>query len=162
MLYRYQALGAAATNGTAVISVRALQQQLVRAGFDIGPTGVDGVWGPKTQTALHKAFNAAHLTGSDWAYTTARTTITLKVSAWTAIQALPAGVGGQAQSAPAAARGPLEPYDETTRIVPLEEAPNTMPWLLAGGALLAVGAYFYFKKKPVRSNRRRSRRRRRR
>lgn len=153
MLYRYQAGLGAVPNGVTV-SVRELQQQLIRAGFNVGATGADGVWGSNTQGALHRAFRAANLPGgADWAYEASRGSITLTATAWRVVQNIPAGRGGESQPT----RAPTAPVPVT----PLEEAPNMTPWLIAGGALLAVGAYFYFRKKPVRHNRRHRRRRRR-
>jgi hypothetical protein len=37
--------------------VVAKQQQLIAAGYDIGPTGADGIWGPKSQTAWEEYQN---------------------------------------------------------------------------------------------------------
>tara|TARA_R100000458_G_C8252367_1_gene229042 strand:- start:476 stop:1492 length:1017 start_codon:yes stop_codon:yes gene_type:complete len=41
------------------------QQELVDAGFDIGPSGVDSVWGPDTQSAW-EAFNQSKQAGEHW------------------------------------------------------------------------------------------------
>lgn len=157
MLYRYQAGLGAVPNGVTV-SVRELQQQLIRAGFNVGATGADGVWGSNTQGALHRAFRAANLPGgADWAYEASRGSITLTAKAWRVVQNIPAGRGGESQPT-RAPTAPLEPYETDVPVTPLEEAPNMTPWLIAGGALLATGAYFYFRKKAVRHNRRRRRR----
>ena len=40
-------------------TVKGVQQFLVAQGFDVGPTGADGIWGAHTEAAV-KAFQTAH------------------------------------------------------------------------------------------------------
>lgn len=80
------------------LSARALQTELARAGFNLGPSGVDGDFGASSVAALNAAVER---TGIEGVRAKTRTSVTLTLHLLEAIRALPAastprgGGGGQ-------------------------------------------------------------------
>lgn len=166
----YRGVGDVGIGGSSTISVttRAVQQALIRAGFDVGPAGADNDWGPATAGAFVAARGRTSL---PFVYTVApdKRSVSMPSDAWLAIQTLPA--------APPARPGTTTTRTTTTpggstigpdTYLPPEPAtsggPNLLPWILGGVALAAIGAYFYFTpakgSRPVAANKRRRHQRR--
>jgi len=136
---------------TVNITVRALQRELVRAGFDIGRSGVDGLWGPATKGALDRALARTGLTGGAWRYSASRDRVTLTAAAWSAIGRLPAGAGGERQSRTRRPSSPSSPPATEDFTVPVASQRAGMlggvplwAWGLLGAA--GVGVWLYTRK----------------
>jgi len=156
-------------NDGAMIAVftSAVQQQLLRNGRDLGPTGADGEWGSKTNDAFAAAEASipfANRYNRSFAYRVSvdKRSVNLTGDLWNAIQRLPT----IARTRTPAPRPPADdgstfigPANDPP-IVPDSGGPNLLPWIIGGIVLAGIGAYFYFtpgKTRPVAANQRRRR-----
>ena len=145
----------APSNGTTATKeprpVRVLQQLLQGRGFDPGP--IDGIWGPRTRTALYSAIGEVSFTVSG-----DKRQVWLLVPDWARIQQLSIRGGGGPGRIPRPVPGPsTDEADGSASIV--GDAPNYLPWVLGAGGLLAVGGWYMWRGKKMKRNRRRRRRR---
>lgn len=164
--------------------VRSLQTELARLGFlesDTTSAGIDGKWGPRTETGLRNAARYVRYTSQP--FTRSGSTVTVPdelISMLRSASPAPSGTEGRV---PSAALAPPRTTDEVTR-PPASDADRVPPppveesWMdsqilgvrapvfVAGGVglLLLVGAGVYFastadsSKRAVAANRRRRRR----
>lgn len=143
------------------LSVRQLQRGLVRAGYDIGPTGVDGRWGDDTQGALRRFIEDEFpdAEGDElYEVDTAEQVLLLFQPFWDRLRNVEPGSGGETQSSrrrrpidhPSSTPDPRTPAgdDEASVAQDLEEDEGSSwwksPWLWGGVALVSAGGLAYW------------------
>jgi len=83
------------------IQLRQLQNALIRAGYDIGPTGADGRWGPATHGAFERFLAREDPGGTGQIRVDATVSpqmVLMEQSVWNAIVNATPGSGGERQS----------------------------------------------------------------
>jgi hypothetical protein len=120
-----------------VMSVRDLQNLLLRKGFSVGPTGADGLWGRNTAAAYQRA-----LGGADPAVQVSadKREVTVWESHLQHLRALPDNPAPtERRTAPR--RAPTMPPQD---MFPDEGGgiPDWLPWVIAAGGIAAIGGYF--------------------
>ncbi|MGE3632245.1 MAG: peptidoglycan-binding protein [Sandaracinaceae bacterium] len=150
------------------IQLRQLQSALVRAGYDIGPSGVDGRWGTRTAAAFERflAHDDPGGTGRIQVDTAISPQVVLmEQSVWNALANATPGSGGERQSRrPASTTSSSSGSTTTTSTsssssassgadeVDLGEEPTAWwqsPWLWGGVALIAgAGIVFVATREP--------------
>jgi len=128
------------------LSARDLQTELARAGFNLGRAGIDGDFGPDSVAALDAAKTR---TGIDGVRSVSRTSVTLTVHFWEALQALP-DRDAPTQPRSSARRAPIVPGSGSTRLTKKSDFDWTT-WGIVGAALLGLGALWYFRRKKKRT-----------
>lgn len=149
------------------IQMRQLQSALVRAGYDIGRTGVDGRWGDNTRGAFHRFLQREDRGGTGRIRIDNNVTpqvVIMEQSVWNALVDAPPGSGGERQSRrPARPRTPTttttttsgsggggsgSPADEVD-LGAEESAWHESPWLWGGVALAAAAGVAYVATRPT-------------
>jgi len=123
-----------------------LQTELARAGFNLGRAGIDGDFGPDSVAALDAAKTR---TGIDGVRSVSRTSVTLTVHFWEALQALP-DRDAPTQPRRSPPRPPVVPGSGSTRLTKKSDFDWTT-WGIVGAALLGLGALWYFRRKKKRA-----------
>jgi len=136
------------------LSVRDVQRELIRAGYDVGRTGADGLWGPNTQGALQRFLERIDYQGDEPFEASRRdTTVRLETSVWSRLQSTAPRSGGEPQS--------RSTSTSTTTTSSTTSGPQSRsvsgqlqdeggdawwksPWLWAGVALVGTGAVVFF------------------
>lgn len=134
------------------LQVRALQQALVRAGYDVGPTGVDNRWGPNTQAAFRRFLSAIGHSGEPPIEVYEATqTLALETAVWNRLGAAAPGSGGERQSSSSSGGGGTRTTSTTDPGSAVEQldaeaaAPWWQsPWLWGGVALVVTGAVVFY------------------
>jgi peptidoglycan hydrolase-like protein with peptidoglycan-binding domain len=138
--------------------VRIIQTQLQRLGFlaaGAGPTGVDGKWGVRTESAMRAAAQYVGYTAPP--YSVAGTTITVPDDLMNLIQNAPPPALQQVQTIvgtpPSDGGGLITPATADSTVPPPGAAAasgSTFPWmpvLLVGGGLIGIAAVVYMSKR---------------
>lgn len=152
------------------VSVRALQKLLLKKGFSVGPTGVDGIWGPNTKSGFNAACASNELL-ADKAFCK-----DLEVAPGKRYVKMPSvlhkafvGLPDNPMPDPAGGRG----GKPSTAVMPdlfdtgAEGESKVWPWVvgIGSGAVLLGGLWWWYQeqqgRQPVTPNRRRRRRRKR-
>lgn len=166
-------LGLGAENGVPMdtVSVRSLQKMLLRKGFSVGSTGVDGIWGPRTKQGFEAACASENLLADrafckDLQVSPGKRHVKVPSVLYKAMQDLPDN------PLPDPAAGTKDPGAAATALTPTMfgdgEDGKVWPWVvgIGSGALLLGGLWWWYQQeqqaRPVTPNRRRRRRRRRR
>ncbi len=139
-----------AENATVTIPVREMQNTLVALGQDIGPTGADNVWGPRTEAAYIAAAQAAGISGADAAFSVSdRRQLELNAQTWMTLRGLAAGSGPGTPPGVIVPPGVPAPDVQlpTTALVSKNffKALPTWAWILFGGGVLAAGGLVIYK-----------------
>lgn len=126
------------------LSARDLQAELVRAGFNLGPAGVDGDFGTASIAALNAAVERVGIEG---VRAKTRTSVTMTVHLWEALQALPDADAPDRPRrstprppvvSPSAPPAPKSDFDWTT-------------WGIVALAVAGLGAAYYYNRKQKRA-----------
>jgi len=132
------------------VSVRALQEALVRAGYDVGPTGVDNRWGPNTRGALLRFLRRIGYSGDPIELNSETRTFSIESAVWSRLSSATPGSGGESQSSASSGGGGTRTTSQTdpgSAVDRLEAEEEGMSgWqiaLLGGGVLLLTGAIAY-------------------
>jgi hypothetical protein len=132
----------------ATVPARDLQTELLRAGFSLGPAGVDGDFGTASRAALTAA--GERLSIRDGVREITRRSVTLTLLFWEAIQAMPdADAPEEPRRTPRPAPVPTRP--ETGVGLSTEKSEDMTTWWLVGAAALGLGALWYFNRKKKRA-----------
>lgn len=135
----------------ATVPARDLQAELVRAGFSVGPAGVDGDFGTDSRAALTAA--GERLGIRDGVREITRTSVTLTVLFWEAIQALPdAAAPTEPRSTPRPAPVAVKPETGggSSLTSPASEKTD-WTWWIVGAAALGLGGLWFFSRKRKRA-----------
>lgn len=134
----------------ATIPARDLQAELVRAGFSVGPAGVDGDFGTDSRAALTAA--GERLGIRDGVAEITRSSVTLTVLFWEAIQALPdADAPSEPRRTPRPAPVPVKPETRGSSLTRPASEKTDWTWWLVGAAALGLGGLWFFSRKRKRA-----------
>lgn len=131
------------------VQVHTLQRALVRAGYDIGPAGVDNRWGPDTRGALLRFLRRIGYSGDPIELNSETRTFSIESAVWSRLSSATPGSGGESQSSTSSGGGTrtTSQTDPGSAVDQLEAEEEGMSgWqiaLLGGGVLLLTGAIAY-------------------
>jgi len=133
-------------------SVRTVQRALVRAGYDVGRTGVDNRWGPNTRGALERFLRRINHSGEPpFEVYEATQMINFESAVWSRLSSAAPGSGGETQSRSSSSGGgtrttsETDPSSVTSQLD--EEGTNPWfksPWLWGGVALVLTGTLAFY------------------